>query len=106
MVPCWTPLADICGAVQQVLLEHVSERLPFAYLKSFVGFHLDAVFTDILPNSNREQLDELIRRYKATYLAREHTLTHTRTHTHTHTHTHTNLFPWVAEALPQKPRRA
>jgi len=76
---------DICGAVQLVLSEHVSEPLPFAYLKSFVGFHLDAVFTDILPNSNREQLDELIRRYKATYLAREHTST--------------RVFPGVAEAL-------
>ena len=40
---------DICGAVQQVLSAHVSEPLPFDYLKSFVGFHLDAVFTDVLP---------------------------------------------------------
>ena len=53
--------ADICGAVQQVLSGHVSEPLPFDYLKSFVGFHLDAVFTDVLPHSTREQLDGLIR---------------------------------------------
>jgi len=76
---------DICGAVQQVLLEHVSEPLPFDYLKSFVGFHLDHVFTDVLPNSSRAQLDELIRRYKATYLAREHAAT--------------RVFPGVTEAL-------
>jgi phosphoglycolate phosphatase-like HAD superfamily hydrolase len=68
-----------------VLLEHVSKPLPFDYLKSFVGFHLDHVFTDVLPNSTREQLDELIRRYKAAYIAREHTAT--------------RVFPGVAEAL-------
>jgi phosphoglycolate phosphatase len=76
---------DICGAVQQVLLQHVSEPLPFDYLKSFVGFHLDAVFADVLPHSSRDQLDELIRRYKATYLAREHAAT--------------RVFPGVTEAL-------
>jgi phosphoglycolate phosphatase len=76
---------DICGAVQQVLSAHVSEPLPFEYLKSFVGFHLDRVFTEVLPHSTREQLDALIHEYKTTYLAREHAST--------------RLFPGVAEAL-------
>jgi phosphoglycolate phosphatase len=77
--------ADICGAVQQVLSEHVSEPLPFDYLKSFIGFHLDDVLLDVLPHSTREELDELIHRYKTTYLAREHAST--------------CLFPGVVEAL-------
>ena len=77
--------ADICAAVQQVLSGHVSEPLPFEYLKSFVGFHLDDVFTDVLPHATREQLDELIHSYKTTYLARKHASTH--------------LFPGVVEAL-------
>jgi phosphoglycolate phosphatase len=77
--------ADICAAVQQVLSEHVSEPLPFEYLKSFVGFHLDEVFTDVLPEATREQLDDLISRYKSTYLARKHTST--------------RLYPGVVEAL-------
>ena len=76
---------DICGAVQQVLSEHVSEPLPFDYLKSFVGFHLDAVFTDVLPHSTREQLDELIRR--------------TRRPTWRAEHAATRVYPGVAEAL-------
>jgi phosphoglycolate phosphatase-like HAD superfamily hydrolase len=59
---------DICGAVQHVLSEHVSAPVPFDYLKSFVGFHLDCVFTDVLPNLTREQLDGLIRDYKTAYL--------------------------------------
>ena len=83
--------ADICAAVQQVLSEHVSEPLPFEYLKSFVGFHLDEVFTDVLPEATREQLDDLISRYKSTYLARKHTST--------------RLYPGVVEALA-KSRRA
>ena len=76
---------DICGAVQHVLSAHVSEPLPFEYLRGFVGFHLDAVFTDVLPNATREQLDELIADYKTTYLARKHAAT--------------RPFPGVIEAL-------
>ncbi|HVV45644.1 MAG TPA: HAD-IA family hydrolase [Bryobacteraceae bacterium] len=66
---------DICAAVQHVLSGHVSEPLPFDYLKSFVGFHLDDVFTDVLPDATREQLDGMIELYKKTYLARRHTST-------------------------------
>jgi phosphoglycolate phosphatase len=76
---------DICGAVQQVLSGHVSEPLPFEYLRSFVGFHLDAVFTDVLPYATREELDQLIQNYKTTYLARRHAST--------------RLFPGVMESL-------
>ncbi len=76
---------DICGAVQQVLSGRVAEPLPFDYLKSFVGFHLDHVFTDVLPWATREELDDLIQRYKTTYLAREHAST--------------RLYPGVVEAL-------
>ena len=76
---------DICGAVQQVLSAHVSEPLTFDYLKSFVGFHLDCVFTDVLPDLTREQLDGMIRDYKTTYLGRGHLST--------------RIYPGVAEAL-------
>jgi phosphoglycolate phosphatase len=76
---------DICAAVQRVLSGQVSAQLPFDYLKSLVGFHLDNVFTDVLPGSTREQLDDLIYRYKATYLARKHA--------------ETRLYPRVVEAL-------
>lgn len=76
---------DICGAVQHVLSPHIPEPLPFGYLRGFVGFHLDAVFTEVLPNATREQLDELIAAYKTTYLARKHAST--------------RLFPGVLETL-------
>ena len=76
---------DICSAVQHVLLPHVPAPLPFEYLRGFVGFHLDAVFTDVLPHATREQLDELIAGYKSTYLARRHAST--------------RLYPGVKETL-------
>lgn len=76
---------DICGAVQHVLSPHVPEPLPFEYLRGFVGFHLDALFTEVLPNASREQLDELIAAYKTSYLARKHAAT--------------RLFPGVVETL-------
>ncbi|HVW86670.1 MAG TPA: HAD hydrolase-like protein, partial [Bryobacteraceae bacterium] len=64
--------ADICGAVQQVLSGHLSEPLPFEYLKSFIGFHLDNCFTEVLPHYSREQLDELVQSYRTIYPARGH----------------------------------
>lgn len=76
---------DICGAVQHVLAAHVSQPLPFEYLRSFVGFHLDAVFTEVVPHAGREQLDEMIQLYKETYLGRKHAST--------------RLFPGVVETL-------
>jgi phosphoglycolate phosphatase len=66
---------DICGAVQQVLSPHVPKPLPFDYLKSFIGFHLDAVLTSVLKNASREELDSLIQEYKANYVARGHVAT-------------------------------
>jgi phosphoglycolate phosphatase len=76
---------DICGAVQQVLSPHVPQPLPFDYLKSFVGFHLDAVLTSVLENASREQLDSLIQDYKSNYLARGHVST--------------RIYPGVTEGL-------
>jgi HAD superfamily hydrolase (TIGR01509 family) len=77
--------ADICGAVQQALSGHVSEPLSFDYLKGFIGFHLDEVFTDVRPDFTRQQLDGLIADYRSTYLARKHSAT--------------RLYPGVVEAL-------
>jgi len=76
---------DICGAVQQVLSPYVPQPLPFDYLKSFVGFHLDAVLTSVLENASREQLDSLIQDYKSNYLARGHVST--------------RIYPGVTEGL-------
>jgi phosphoglycolate phosphatase len=67
--------ADICGAIQQVLSEHVPEPLPFDFLKSFVGYHLDDCFIQVLPHYTREQLDHLVQSYRTIYPARKHAAT-------------------------------
>jgi phosphoglycolate phosphatase len=66
---------DICGAVRQVLSAHTSEPLSFDYLRSFVGFHLNECFSDVLPHYSDEQLAELVQTYRTTYLARGHAAT-------------------------------
>ncbi len=76
---------DICGAVQEVLAKTTCPDVPFDYLKSYIGLHLIDLFQDIFPNHTPEQVDELIRQYRAIYPARGHALT--------------SLYPGVKEAL-------
>jgi len=83
--------ADICGAIQHVLLGHVDSPPSYEYLKSFVGAHLDVVFTDVLPHYPRTRIDGLIEHYRAVYPARGHTAT--------------SVYPGVAEALRTLPGR-
>jgi HAD superfamily hydrolase (TIGR01509 family) len=66
---------DICGAIQQVLSPHLPEPLPYDFLKSFIGYHLDDCFTQVLPHFNRQQLDELVQQYRTIYPARKHAAT-------------------------------
>ncbi len=82
---------DICGAIQQVLSPHVSTPLEFDYLQSFIGYHLDVCFQEVLPEFSREQLDELIRQYRGIYTGRGHAST--------------KLYPGVKETLAALPGR-
>jgi phosphoglycolate phosphatase len=82
---------DICGAVQQVLDTTGCPPVTFEFLKKYIGFHLNAVFGDVLPDYTQEQIDELIRRYRTCYLGRGHA--------------QTSPFPGVADALAALPGR-
>jgi len=76
---------DICGAVQQVLATTGCRPVTFEFLRGFIGLHLIELFRDLLPCHSSEQIDELIRQYRACYLARGHA--------------QTSVYPGVAEAL-------
>lgn len=76
---------DICGAIQQVLETTDLAPVPFDFLKGYIGLHLLDLFQDLFPSYSTEQYDELIRQYRAFYLARGHTLT--------------RIYPGVAEGL-------
>lgn len=78
---------DICGAIEQVIIEEGAKPPSFSYLKSFVGLHLVDCFLDVFPGSSPERLDELVQSYRVIYRAREHA--------------QTRVFPGVAEGLAQ-----
>ena len=82
---------DICGAIQQVLAPHIPAPLDHAYLESFIGYHLDVCFQQVLPAFDRDQLNELIQQYRTVYTARNHAST--------------KLYPGVKEALAALPGR-
>jgi 2-phosphoglycolate phosphatase len=77
--------ADICGAIQQVLLTTDCRPVTFEFLKSYIGRHLIDLFEDIFPGSDSARIDELIRQYRTCYLGRGHTST--------------CVFPGVADGL-------
>jgi phosphoglycolate phosphatase len=81
---------DICGAVQHVIsIAGVPPARPtdFDYLKSFIGLHLNACFSEVFPDFNQEQREKLVADYRSAYLGR--------------CHQRTRVFPGVPEALAQ-----
>ena len=84
--------ADICGAIQEVLAANECPTVvDFDFLKGYIGRHLADLFGDIFPDYSLQQIDELIRQYRAIYLARGHKLT--------------RVYPGVREALAALPGR-
>jgi phosphoglycolate phosphatase len=67
--------ADICGAIQEVLSHTHQNQVADEFLRGYIGRHLLDLFEDLFPGYTGEQYDELIRQYRAVYLAREHRLT-------------------------------
>jgi len=76
---------DICGAILEVLAETPSNGLDHAGLKKYIGVHLLEMFRDLLPGYTQEQHEQLIKKYRAIYPARQHRLT--------------RVYPGVREAL-------
>jgi HAD superfamily hydrolase (TIGR01549 family) len=76
---------DICGAIQQVLDSNPCQPVTFEYLQSYIGRHLDDLFSDIFPGAPPERLADLLAQYRAVYVARGHKMT--------------RVYPGVAEAL-------
>ncbi|MBK5294064.1 MAG: HAD-IA family hydrolase [Acidobacteriia bacterium] len=77
--------ADICGAIQQVLVQHNRPGVEDAFLRTYIGRHLLDLFEHLLPHYSAAQIDQMIQDYRAIYAARRHTMTRT--------------YPGAAEAL-------
>jgi len=79
--------ADICGAIQGVLLAEGVTGISDEFLRGYIGRHLVDVFRDILPTAQPDHIERLIEEYRRIYPARQHAAT--------------RLYPGVAEALTQ-----
>ena len=66
---------DITGAVRSTLEAVGADGLSETYLRSFIGYHLHELFTQVFPGITQERSDELLQSYRATYLARHHQAT-------------------------------
>jgi HAD superfamily hydrolase (TIGR01509 family) len=67
--------ADICGAIQGVLLGEGVTGVSDEFLRGYIGRHLLDVFRDIFPDASPEHIDGLIEEYRRLYLARQHAST-------------------------------
>ncbi|MGH9675046.1 MAG: HAD family hydrolase [Bryobacteraceae bacterium] len=76
---------DICGAIQAVLADTRQNDVSDVFLRRYIGRHLLDLFQDLLPEYPAEKYDEMVRDYRAIYIARGHRLT--------------RPYPGVAEAL-------
>ena len=83
--------ADICGAIQTVLASTPRADVEQGYLKQYIGYHLQDLFTDLFPEVGNDEIDRLICAYRETYPSRGHALT--------------KLYPGVLETIPQLPGR-
>ena len=63
---------DICGAILEALRPTPAHGLTRSDLVRYVGVHLLQMFQELLPECTLEQHEELIRNYRAAYLARGH----------------------------------
>jgi HAD superfamily hydrolase (TIGR01509 family) len=77
--------ADICGAVSEVLAANGTNGVTHGFLRRYIGRHMFDLFADVIPGVTQAEMEELLRRYRSTYHAREHR--------------DTRLYPGVTEAL-------
>jgi phosphoglycolate phosphatase len=83
---------DICGAQSEVLAAAGYAPPGFAYLRSYIGRELRALFRSVVPNVSDAELERLTEEYSRNYRARRHA--------------GTRLYPGVAEALAALGRKS
>ena len=78
---------DICGAIQGVLASADRNDVPDAFLRRYIGRHLDDLWIDLFPGCTPERMESMLIEYRAGYLARKHAAS--------------QVYPGVVEALAQ-----
>jgi phosphoglycolate phosphatase len=69
--------ADICGAIQEVLVAHQRTDVEDALLRRYIGRHLIDLFQDLFPSYTDQQIDQMVAHYRQVYPARNHAQTRT-----------------------------
>ena len=67
--------ADICGAIRAVLSGTTRPDVEEAFLRRYIGFHLNDLFGDLFPERSAAGLEELVVEYRRVYPLRNHSLT-------------------------------
>jgi phosphoglycolate phosphatase len=67
--------ADICGAIRVVLSGTTRPNVEDAFLRRYIGFHLNDLFGDLFPERSAAGLEELVVEYRRVYPLRNHSLT-------------------------------
>ena len=82
---------DICGALQTVLSRTPRPDVEQAFLKRYIGYHLNDLFGDLFPQMSPDEKEALLVEYRSVYPSRGHTMT--------------RLYPGVLETLAILPGR-
>jgi phosphoglycolate phosphatase len=64
--------ADICGAIRVVLSGTTRPNVEDAFLRRYIGFHLNDLFGDLFPERSAADLERLVVEYRRVYPLRNH----------------------------------
>jgi len=67
--------ADICGAIQGVLIDTPQNQVNDQFLRGYIGRHLVDLFEDLFPLYTPEQIEALVEKYRKIYPLRQHAST-------------------------------
>jgi phosphoglycolate phosphatase len=67
--------ADICGAIQGVLVDTPQNQVDNHFLRGYIGRHLADLFQDLFPLYTPEQIEALVEKYRKIYPLRQHAAT-------------------------------
>lgn len=67
--------ADICGAIQGVLVDTPQNQVNDQFLRGYIGRHLIDLFQDLFPLYTPEQIEALVEKYRKIYPLRQHAST-------------------------------
>ncbi len=64
--------ADICGAIRAVLSGTTRPDVDDAFLRRYIGFHLNDLFGDLFPEKSAVEIERLVVEYRRVYPLRNH----------------------------------